>query len=316
MIVTQNTKLNAVPGGIIPVVHVSQFDVNRAISFTIYDGNAPAVLSEGTTVSIEGTKPDGYGFAYTGTLVDNVATFNTTDQMTVLSGSIECKLILSLNSQVIGTAMFILDIEKAAIDGNTDMSETEIPAIIELASQQESNAEAWAVGTRGGNPVPPTDPTYNNSSEWWARYAESAVTGVTGVKGNAEADYRRGNVNITHADLGMDTAPTPGSINPVESNGIYETLQPITSSIVSIGGRVTTLENNEPIETEGINKIIGDTSVTFTNSAISTASELHLLSENTSNTPVFYTAVSVSSGSATYTFPALTEATTFYLVIK
>lgn len=130
--------------------------------------------------------------------------------------------------------------------------------------------------------------------------------------------------------LTMDTIPTQGSTNPVESNGIYETLLPINSSIqsisgsiqtisgsiVSIGGRVTTLENNEPIETEGVNKIIGDTSVTFTHEAIQTASELHLLSENASNTPIFYTAVSVSSGSATYTFPALTEATTFSLVIK
>lgn len=145
MIVTQNTKLNVVPGGIIPVVHVSQYDVDREISFTLYDGNGAAVLDNGTTVSIEGTKPDGHGFSYAGTLTNNVASFNTTQQMTVLVGAIECKLTLRKDSQVIGTAMFILDVEKAGINDDTDISETEIPMIVSLATEQMERAEAAAV---------------------------------------------------------------------------------------------------------------------------------------------------------------------------
>ena len=202
MIVTQNTKLNVVPGGIIPVVHVSQYDVDRAISFTLYDGNGAAVLDNGTTVTIEGTKPDGHGFQYAGTLTGNVASFNTTQQMTVLPGAIECKLTLRKDSQIIGTAMFILDVEKAGINEGTDISDTDIPMIISLATEQMENAEAWAVGTKNGEPVTPTDPQYNNDAKHWAEEAAAAVSGVAGVKGNAEEEYRHGNVNLTPEDLG------------------------------------------------------------------------------------------------------------------
>lgn len=145
MIVTQNTKLNVIPGGLIPAVNVSQYDVDRAISFTLFDGNGAAVLESGTTVTIEGTKPDGHGFRYAGTLSGNVATFNTTLQMTVLVGSIECKLTLTKGSQVIGTAMFILEVEKAGINDDTIISDTEIPLIIALATEQMERAEAAAI---------------------------------------------------------------------------------------------------------------------------------------------------------------------------
>ena len=145
MIVTQNNKLNVIPGGIIPVVHVSQYDVDRAISFTLYDGNSAASLEEGTTATIEGTKPDGHGFQYSGTISGNVVTFNTTQQMTALAGGIECKLTLTNGSQVIGTAMFILEVEKAGLNEDTIISDTDIPLIISLATEQMERAEAAAV---------------------------------------------------------------------------------------------------------------------------------------------------------------------------
>ena len=117
----QETDLNIVPGGIIPVMHVSQYDVGRELKFVLYDGYDTADITTGTTVTIEGTKPDGHGFQYSGVLDQNAhtATFVTTEQMTVLAGAIECKLTLYLNSQRIGTALFILDVEKAGINDST-----------------------------------------------------------------------------------------------------------------------------------------------------------------------------------------------------
>lgn len=183
----QETDLNVVPGGIIPVMHVSQYDVGRELKFVLYDGYDTADITTGTTVTIEGTKPDGHGFQYSGVLDQNAhtATFVTTEQMTVLAGAIECKLTLYLNSQRIGTALFILDVEKAGLDENTDISETEIPLIIALAKEQMRTAEAYAVGTREGVPVTPDDPAYQNNAKYHAivsgscmrmagEYAESA----------------------------------------------------------------------------------------------------------------------------------------------
>ena len=46
---------------------------------------------------------------------------------------------------------------------------------VEQAETIALNAEAWAIGERGGVPVPEQDETYHNSSKWWAlESAESA----------------------------------------------------------------------------------------------------------------------------------------------
>lgn len=44
------------------------------------------------------------------------------------------------------------------------------------AAASESNAEAWAVGERGGEPVPETDPTYENNAKHYAGLASASET--------------------------------------------------------------------------------------------------------------------------------------------
>ena len=43
----------------------------------------------------------------------------------------------------------------------------------------ENNAEAWAVGQRGGEDVPSTDPTYHNSAAYWASQAHGIAVADT-----------------------------------------------------------------------------------------------------------------------------------------
>lgn len=66
---------------------------------------------------------------------------------------------------------------------------------------------------------------------------ENLNTGVTGVKGEAETDYRTGQVNITKANIGLgkvenrgvDTTPTANSTNYVESGGVYTAINEVTA---------------------------------------------------------------------------------------
>lgn len=44
----------------------------------------------------------------------------------------------------------------------------EAEASKDAAADSESNAEAWAVGERGGTPVPSSDVTYENNSKYYA----------------------------------------------------------------------------------------------------------------------------------------------------
>ena len=55
------------------------------------------------------------------------------------------------------------------------LSEQHASASEQAAGTSESNAEAWAVGERSGEPVPPTDPTYENNARHWAEVAEAAA---------------------------------------------------------------------------------------------------------------------------------------------
>lgn len=62
----------------------------------------------------------------------------------------------------------------------------ETAATNSAASSQD--AESWAVGTRGGVPVPSTDPAYENNAEYWAHHTSSSLAGLTDTDINNPTD--------------------------------------------------------------------------------------------------------------------------------
>lgn len=196
----QRVKVNIVPGGIIPVTNLSQGDYGRAIMFEVYDGNTPADLSDVQTAFLSGEKPDGKAFTLSGTISSNCVTVTSSYQSTVLSGQIEGKLILIDSDSQLKSALLVWDVEAdpsaGSVSSDEDIQDI-ISAALEIkdeaeqhaaeagdsalaaaasaasAAESESNAEAWAVGERGGEPVESTDETYHNNSEFYANYAQS-----------------------------------------------------------------------------------------------------------------------------------------------
>lgn len=138
----QRIKLNLIPGGVPPIVHVSQYDVGRPLEFALYDGVTAANIESGTVIDIRGTKPDKTGFSYPCTYSGNVVSIATREQMTAVSGSFDCELHLVKDAQDIGTANFILEVEPAALHEDTVISESELPAIIEAARNTGLTTEA------------------------------------------------------------------------------------------------------------------------------------------------------------------------------
>ena len=173
----QTSNLQFAPGGVKPVVNVSQFDVGRQFSLKLYDGATAYIPPVGTTIRIDGVKPDGHGFSYTEnvSLSGSVVTVTTTTQMTIVEGTVNCELRMSLGDDDIGTVNFDMIVERSPINEDTDLSETEVPALVTLARAQMENAEAWAIGTKDGVPVPSTEPQYHNSAKYWAE----SVGGLT-----------------------------------------------------------------------------------------------------------------------------------------
>ncbi len=76
------------------------------------------------------------------------------------------------------------------------------------ASGSASDSEAWAIGTRGGVPVPSSDPAFENNSYYWSQHGGNSFAGLsdvdmTGVQNgdvflydSSDAKLKPGNVSI------------------------------------------------------------------------------------------------------------------------
>ena len=157
------------PTAVSPVVHVSQNDIGRQFQLKLFDGASPYTMPQGTAARIDGIKPDKKGFSYPDavSVSGNVVTVTTKQQMTIVSGEVVCEIRFSLGGNDIGTLNFKMLVEPSPVNEDTDISETDLPAIMELGRQNMLNAEAWANGTKEGVAVPSTEPQYHNNSKYW-----------------------------------------------------------------------------------------------------------------------------------------------------
>ena len=173
----EQIKLQYVPDGVHPVVHVSQGDIGRQFQLLLFDGNVAYSMPAGTTAQVDGVKPDGHAFSYTDcvSVSGNVVTVTTKQQMTIVAGKVTCEIRFTKNGNDIGTLNFLMYVEQSPVNGDTDLSDTELPAIIALARDQEANAEAWAKGTKNGIPVSSDAEQYHNNSKYYAEHAENSA---------------------------------------------------------------------------------------------------------------------------------------------
>ena len=143
--ITQEINLNLIPGAIPPRISVSQYDdASRSLVFRLYNGAVSFTPGSGTTVQIRGTKPDNKGFEYAASIAGSTVTAAITDQMTAVAGDVRCEIVLKDSTKTIGTGNFVLEVERAALGEDTDISETVIPDIIDAAEANAERAEAAA----------------------------------------------------------------------------------------------------------------------------------------------------------------------------
>ena len=179
--ITQVTKLNLVPGGVLPRINVTQYDYgSRALEFLIFNGDQRFTLASGMTARIQGTKPDKCGFDYAATVstANNKITANLTQQMTACHGEVLTGLVILKNGERIGTINFILDVQQAGLSDETVVSDSELPDIItqataqmEAAAASAKLAESFAKGNTGTRTGENTD----NANYYRQQAANSAT---------------------------------------------------------------------------------------------------------------------------------------------
>ena len=179
---SQTINLDLIPSGVAPIIHVSQYDKGQTWNFNIFKEGQPFTIPTGASVAIQGTKLDNTGFQYPCTYSGSVVEATETDQMTIFRGNVTAEIAISYSGSLIGSANFIIQVEKAALADDVVISDTDLPLLQEaIEAAQESiayskDAEAWAVGTRDGSPVPSSDPAYENNAKY---YAENFIGMIT-----------------------------------------------------------------------------------------------------------------------------------------
>ena len=138
--ITQTCKINMVPGGMPPIIHVSQYDAgSRVLTFELYSGAILWTAPSGATVTIDGTKSDQKAFSVAATVSGSTVTATLTQQMAAAAGRAECQLTVTKGENVLGSANFILDVERAALSEDADISATDISSV-ETAKTQAISA--------------------------------------------------------------------------------------------------------------------------------------------------------------------------------
>lgn len=140
--ITQSYKLNIIPraeravrGMTPPTVNVSQYDKGlRTLVFDLYDGSERMTIPAGQTAKIYGKKPDTNVFEYDMTVSEDKQSVSIVlqEQMAVIAGCVECEVRIIDGSSTVGSANFILAVEKAPVGADEVYSESEIPEIDNL----------------------------------------------------------------------------------------------------------------------------------------------------------------------------------------
>ena len=263
--ITQVTKLNLIPGGVLPRINVTQYDYgSRVLEFIIYNGDQRFTLASGMTARIQGTKPDRFGFDYAASVStsNNKITADLTQQMTACHGDVRTELVILKSGERIGTIDFILDVQKAGLSDETVVSDSELPDIIAQATEQMERAEAAATTATTKASEASTSATNAASS------AASAASSATSASGSATAAAN----SATNAEASADRAQSYSVNTPyIGANGNWWVWNTTQGAYVDTG-----VDASITVDIADITMLAPDATPYVTNTGTSTDPIFHL----------------------------------------
>ena len=137
--ITHAINIDMHPTSVPVIIHLSQYDDDYSLVFTLFSSVGEFSLETGTTASIRGTKNDGKGYSVDASIdIDNKkVTVSGNQQMTAVAGKSIFELTLMKNGKELNTANFILDVERAALDRDTIPSESVIKEIYNVTDKMD-----------------------------------------------------------------------------------------------------------------------------------------------------------------------------------
>ena len=189
--IEQTYRIDMIPDGAPVVVHVSQYDTAaRRLSFELYNGGVAYELPAGAVVSIAGTKPDNTSFLYAMTVSGNLVSIDLQQQMALVAGDVPAEIQITGAEGKIGSANFIIRVERGPIDENSVISETDLPIFQQLVSDAQTAASNAA---KSASQAASSASAAAASKDASAEYLEQIGTHTAG----AVADWLQENIQPT-----------------------------------------------------------------------------------------------------------------------
>ena len=152
----ERIKLNLIPSGVAPIVHLSQYDDGRKFGIDLFEGESVYVLDGTETLTVNSRKPDGHvvtlSVTNTGTSSLDV---DTVEQLTAVHGVSYAKLKIEKGSVTIATLPFLIDVSRDPLE-NGDPSESFVQNL------QTQIAEAVSEQYDSSNVIFDDEPTENH----------------------------------------------------------------------------------------------------------------------------------------------------------
>ena len=244
---TYTFDLDMTPGGVPQIIRLSRYDKNTpTLKFNLWDGPTAYTIEAGSTVFINGTKPDDTSFEYYCEYSGSEVTVNVTEQMTAVAGRTTCEIIVYTNGERKGSANFYLDVEPSALSDDTVISETDIPIIQripEIAAEVETAkylAQQWAVGSGSGQDIP----SDTNNAYYWAMQAASYAGG--GLKPEIVQELPTTNISTSTLYFVPSQNPTSSNIYDeyINTTGTTAGWELIGTTAIDMSNYYTKTETN------------------------------------------------------------------------
>lgn len=134
---TQDLVLDIVPGGVPPVIDVTQYDTAREIKITLSSRTSASFsLSSEYTYELRGTRANKTGFIDTDavSMIDSrTLIFTTTGTMTSIAGECRCGILIFDGEEHIETINFIMQVHKSSLDLDTIVNSDDFRDLLDIA---------------------------------------------------------------------------------------------------------------------------------------------------------------------------------------
>lgn len=270
--ITQSLNTNLIPGQVKPRVNVSQYDKSsRTLRFELYNGNQAFNIASGMTAMIEGSKPDGHGFQYNAnvTVGSNVVTATLTQQMAVVAGEVNCEIVILQGQERLATGNFVIDVEPAALNDSAIPSDSELPMIIALATQQMEAAAASAQAAANSASAAATSASHAATSE---THAATSATTAANAATSATNSASSAATSAQEADASADRAEAYSVNTPfIGANGNWWVWNTTQGAYVDTG-----VDASITVDIEDITMLAPDATPYVTNTGTDTDPVFHL----------------------------------------